>query len=376
MDKCLNRMAVQKRLRRPCPAAPRTGQAKPLPKTAYSQPKMQINHSARRQPKHAAAAAHRPENRQRRQPLTDCQSAVGFYTICILAIGHRDVTIGVFGRIVKTKGTWMLSHTELSQMLETAVVAARLAGQRAMEELRYVARTIKNGSELVTQADPICQKIIIDRIRENYPDHGFLGEEGSNGTPLKWAPRGSDAIWWIIDPIDGTNNYASGLLCFSVSIAALYQGRPVIGVIFDPCTDSMFTAVEGGDAQLNTVRITVNDDGISKFSSFGTDSNVHSCLNRGVHTMMERGRIRVLGSTALHLAYVARGGLIGSVTVFSKLWDIAAGALLVERAGGKLSDLSGNPVFPVDVENYDGRECPLLTSNPKNYSELLTIFKP
>lgn len=85
-----------------------------------------------------------------------------------------------------------LSHTELSQMLETAVVAARLAGQRAMEELRYVARSIKNGTtggEMVTQADPICQKLIIDRIRENFPDHGFLAEEGTDGKPLKWLPR-------------------------------------------------------------------------------------------------------------------------------------------------------------------------------------------
>ena len=126
-----------------------------------------------------------------------------------------------------------LSNTELSRMLEAAVVAARLAGQRAMEELRYVARSVKNGSELVTQADPICQKIIIDRIRETYPDHGFLAEEGTDGKPLKLAPRSDEAIWWIIDPIDGTNNYANGLLCFSVSIAAFYEGRPVVAVIFD-----------------------------------------------------------------------------------------------------------------------------------------------
>ncbi len=270
----------------------------------------------------------------------------------------------------------MLSQTELSQMLEAAVVAARLAGQRAMEELRYVARSIKNGNELVTQADPICQKIIIDRIRENYPDHGFLAEEGADGKPLKWAPRSNEAIWWVVDPIDGTNNYANGLLCFSVSIAAMHQGRPVVAVIFDPATESMFTAVEGGDAQLNAVRITVNNEGISKYSCFGIDSNVHPAINAGVRTMMERGRVRAMGSTALHLAYVARGGLIGSVTVFSKLWDIAAGALLIERAGGQYGDLSGNPVFPIAVENYNGRECPFLASNKKNYTELLNLFKP
>lgn len=271
-----------------------------------------------------------------------------------------------------------LSHTELSPMLETAVVAARLAGQRAMEELRYVARSIKTGTtgaEMVTQADPICQKLIIDRIRENYPDHGFLAEEGTDGKPLKWAPRGEEAIWWIIDPIDGTNNYANGLLCFSVSIAAFYKGRPIVAVIFDPANDSMFTAVQDGDAQLNTARITVNDDKFDKFALFAIEGIAHPLADQGVRAVAAQCRTRCLGSTALHLAYVARGSLIGAISVSGKLWDIAAGMLLIEQAGGKITTLDGTPLGPIDPAQYDGQPYPLLAATPTTQSDLLKLFK-
>lgn len=268
-----------------------------------------------------------------------------------------------------------LSQTELSRMLETAVVAARLAGQRAMEELRYISRSVKNGSELVTQADPICQKIIIDRIRETYPDHGFLAEEGTDGKPLKWMPRGDEAIWWIIDPIDGTNNYANGLLCFSVSIAAFYEGYPVVAVIFDPASDSMFTAVRDGDALLNTVRISVSDDQISRFSQFGIDSTPHPLTNDAVGKLFGQCRIRCLGSTALNLAYVAKGALIGAITTSARLWDIAAGVLLITQAGGKVTDLNGNLIGPINIEQYEGKQYPILSSNSKARAELLNIFK-
>lgn len=268
----------------------------------------------------------------------------------------------------------MLSNTELSRMLEAAVVAARLAGQRAMEELRYIRCSVKNGTELVTQADPICQKIIIDRIRETYPDHGFLAEEGPDGKPLKMAPRGAETIWWIIDPIDGTNNYSHGLLCFSVSIAAFCDGRPVVAVIFDPANESMFTAVSDGDALLNSIRITVSEDKIDKFAQFGIDSTPHPLTNDTIGKLFGQCRIRCLGSTALHLTYVARGSLIGAVTTSARLWDIAAGVLLIERAGGRVTDLTGNPVPAIDPETYDGRQYPLLAASAKTHAGLLVGF--
>jgi len=137
----------------------------------------------------------------------------------------------------------MLNHAILSRMLETGVVAARLAGQRAMEDLDFIKVSVKNDNELVTQADIRCQHVIVDRIKQTYPDHGFIAEEGENGKMFKQFPRGSQALWWVIDPIDGTSNFSHRMLLFTVSIAVMYKGEPIVGVVFEPATDSMFTAV-------------------------------------------------------------------------------------------------------------------------------------
>lgn len=267
-----------------------------------------------------------------------------------------------------------MPHTELSHLLETAIVAARLAGQRAMEEMRYMRKSVKNNIELVTQADPICQNIIIDRIRESFPDHGFLAEEATEGILLRMPPRTADSIWWIIDPIDGTNNFANGLLGFCVSIAAMQDGKPIVGVIFDPATDSMYTAAEDMDAQLNGSRICVNEDEISKFASFAIDSHAHPATEAGVKKMIELTRFRCLGATALHMAYVAKGAMIGMVTGSARLWDIAAGAILVERAGGVIADLEGQSLFPLHPDDYQGESMPLLATSKKANDEIRGIF--
>lgn len=268
----------------------------------------------------------------------------------------------------------VLSHTEISEMLETAVVAARLAGQRALEELRYIHTTQKNPDELVTQADPICQKIIIDRIKETYPDHGFIAEEGPDGNMLKRTPRGEDSIWWVIDPIDGTNNFANGLLCFSVSVAALFEGRPIVGVIFDPATESMYTTAADMEAQMNSSRIQVNQQEINRFACFGIDSHLDASISAGLKVIMTKTRFRCLGSTALHLAYVAKGAMIGAVTTNSRLWDFAAGALLIERAGGSVTSLDGKSLFPMNPHEYEGQMIGILTSNTRKREEIQKLF--
>ena len=268
-----------------------------------------------------------------------------------------------------------LEHSDISRMLEVAAVAARLAGQKAMEEIKYVKSTVKNDVELVTGADPICQQLIINRIKETYPDHGFIAEESTNGEMLIQPPRTVQQIWWVIDPIDGTNNYAHGLLCFTVSIAAIYEGKPIVGVIFEPATDSMFTTVKDTDAQLNASRITVNDEEINKYCSFGVDSHFTPNYSNAINEIMKLTRFRNLGSTALHLAYVAKGSFSGSMITLAKLWDIAAGALLIENAGGIITDITGNNIFPVDMQNYTGQNYQVLAANKKTHSEFLKIFK-
>jgi myo-inositol-1(or 4)-monophosphatase len=267
-----------------------------------------------------------------------------------------------------------LEPKDLSKMLETAIVAARLAGQRAIEEINFTKASIKNNNEMVTQADARCQKIIIDRIKETYPDHGFIAEEGEQGQIFKQSPRGEQKFWWIIDPIDGTNNFAHRMLLFTVSIAVMHEGWPIVGVIFEPATDAMFTAVKGGRAQLNARHITAGSEQISEFASIGIDSHWPQQIPTWAQEIMRQTRFRNLGSAALQMAYVANGALIATVINQAKLWDIAAGALIAQTAGAIISDFKKAPIFPIDLETYNGQKFKLLAANTKTHAPLIELI--
>jgi myo-inositol-1(or 4)-monophosphatase len=268
-----------------------------------------------------------------------------------------------------------LEQQDLNGMLETAIAAARLAGQRAMEEINHIKVSIKNATELVTQADARCQKIIIDRIKESYCDHGFIAEEGDDGKMFKQPPRGRDLLWWVIDPIDGTNNFARGMLLFAVSIGVCFEGEPVVGVIFEPATESMFTAVKDGEAQLNGRRIEAGEGRIDKFTSVGLDSHFDDGVPGWTCELIQRTRFRNLGTTALQLAYVAKGGMVATIANTPKLWDIAAGALIAEAAGAVVTDWQGGGIFPIDSDNYDGRTFQVVAANKKVHPEIVEMLK-
>ncbi len=264
-----------------------------------------------------------------------------------------------------------LEQKDLSEILETAVVAARLAGQHAMEQIQYAKAVKKSENELVTQVDAQCQRIIIQRIREAYPDHGFIAEEGEKGKMFKRPPLGEPAIWWAVDPIDGTNNFAHGIPIFTVSIAALFEGEPVAGVVFQPATESMFTAVRGGEAQLDGRRIFASDEEISPLTHVGLDSHFEDQVPVWVCDIIRQSRFRNFGSTALHLAYVAKGGLAAAVVRTPKLWDIAAGVLIAQMAGALVTDWKGARVFPIDLDAYEGQTFQILAANRRSHPRLL-----
>ncbi len=254
-------------------------------------------------------------------------------------------------------------------------MAARLAGQRAMEEINYLKVSVKNDSELVTQADARCQQIIVDRIKETYPDHGFLAEETGEGKIFKQPPRGTELLWWVIDPIDGTNNFAHQMLLFTISIAVMHQGEPIVGVVFEPATDSMFTAVKGGEAQLNGRRINASQEAMDKFASVGLDSHFDTGVPHWAGEIIRKTRFRNLGTTALQLAYVAKGSLAATIVNCPKVWDIAAGILIAQTAGAIVSDWQGGKVFPIDLQNYQGKELPVVAANKKVHAQILQLLK-
>jgi len=268
-----------------------------------------------------------------------------------------------------------LEQKDLSDILETAIVAARLAGQHAMEQMGFVKAIRKSENELVTEADAQCQRIIIQRIRETYPDHGFIAEEGEGGRLFKRSPMGKPAVWWAIDPIDGTHNFVHGIPIFAVSVAALYEGEPIVGVIFHPAADAMFTAVKGGEAQLDGRRISAGDSEIGPLTSVGLDSHFDDSLPRWVCDLIRRSRFRNFGTTALHLAYVARGGLVGAILCTPKLWDIAAGVVIAEAAGAVVTDWNGEKVFPLDLDAYEGQSFRMVAANGEAHAGLIKTME-
>ena len=269
----------------------------------------------------------------------------------------------------------VLDHGKLSRLMETAIVAARLAGQRAMEEMDFVKASVKNETEHVTHADLQCQQVIVDRIKQAYPDHGFIAEEGGEAGIFKQAPRGSEDIWWIIDPIDGTANFVHGIPSFTVCVSAVHEGRPVVGAVFEPATDSMFTAVVGGEAQLNSRRIAPGEAKMDRFSSVGIDSYYNEGVPAWVCHVIQHTRSRNFGTTGLHLAYVARGALVATVAARPKLWDIAAGAVIAETAGAIVTGWKGEKLFPIDLQSYDGHEINTVAANKKVHKEILELLK-
>ena len=267
-----------------------------------------------------------------------------------------------------------LEQKYIQAILETATVAARLAGQKAAEEINFLKVSVKNNVELVTQADGKCQKIIIDHVKESFPDHGFIAEEGENGKMFKLHPRGNEPIWWIIDPIDGTNNFAHKLPLYVVSIAVMYQNEPIVAVVFDPSTDSMFTAVKGGPALLNNRKIEIFDESMDKFASIGMDSHFENKIPQWVQNVILKTRFRNLGTTALHLALVGSGAFIASIAAEPKLWDIAAGALIAQSAGAIITNFKGQKIFPIDIDAYNSDKIEILAANKKVHQKLVDLI--
>lgn len=254
-------------------------------------------------------------------------------------------------------------------MLNMAVKAARRAGtviMRHLDRLDGLTIETKGHRDFVTEVDRRAEADIIQVLRTAYPDHAFLAEE-SGAQP-------GDQYLWIIDPLDGTTNFLHGYPQFAVSIALQYKGRLDQAVVFDPVRNELFTASRGQGAQLNDRRIRVSRTNDFQYALLGTGfpfrSNEH--LDVWINTfralMPDCSGIRRAGSAALDLAHVACGRFDGFWEFGLNVWDMAAGCLLIEEAGGRLGDPSG--------EQNHLQTGDIVSGNPKIYTELLKRLQP
>lgn len=234
----------------------------------------------------------------------------------------------------------------MNPFLNTAIKTVREAGVimlRAQDNLSRLKTAKKGKNDYVTEADHQVETFIIETLKEAYPDHHFYGEE--TGGSLE-----HDEVW-IIDPIDGTNNFMRGVPYFSISVALMHKGVVKQGVVYNPMLDEMFAASRGNGAFLNQHRIRVTPNQLLKNAMLATGSPHKDCeaLDRYVKSLEtlypQCSAIRRSGSAALDLAYVAAGRYDGFWESGLEIWDIAAGALLVKEAGGIVSDFAGGKTF-------------------------------
>ena len=254
----------------------------------------------------------------------------------------------------------------MSDTLQIVEVIIRQAGTVLMEGYGNVRHLQQKGViDLVTEFDKRSEEVIISSIQQNFPEHSILAEEsGHNNTISEYQ--------WVIDPLDGTTNFAHGIPVFSVSIALLKNNSPVVGVVYDPFRNEMFSAELGQGATLNNHPIHVSSQtdlghaAISTGFPYDLRTNPRNNLAQFVQFQLRTQAVRHLGSAALDCSWTAMGRLDGYWEFAVKPWDIGAGALIVREAGGSVTSVEGD-------ENFLSNES-ILVSNSLLHTQMLRVL--
>jgi myo-inositol-1(or 4)-monophosphatase len=255
--------------------------------------------------------------------------------------------------------------------LAAAIDAARAGGEVIRDGAKNratLAIELKQANDFVSVVDKGSERAIIELLASRFPDHAFYAEETgrSANTP------GSDHVW-IIDPLDGTTNFLQGIPQYCVSIALAVDGRIVVGAILDPISNRLFTATRGGGAWLNGERLAVSrrpslaETLIGTGTPFYDFSFLDAYLGALREVMQRTAGIRRAGACALDLAFVAAGWLDGFFERNVWPWDVAAGSLLIEEAGGVVTDMAGG--------SGDVTACHIVCGGPGVHRELLEILR-
>jgi len=258
-------------------------------------------------------------------------------------------------------------HIPLDTLLDAAIGAGKKAGAVLLDYARSGFRVEhKNPINLVTDADHAAERCVIDHLRGHFPSHGFLAEEQGR------VDRSPSPYLWIIDPLDGTTNFAHGYPAYCVSIGLEYCGRCILGVIFDPSRDELFTAIEKGGAHLNgrPIRVsgtaTLDDSLLVTGFAYDIRETPENNLDHFAKFALRTQGLRRTGSAALDLCYVAAGRFDGFWEVRLNPWDMAAGSVIVQEAGGRLSNFRGDPLSIYKQE--------LVASNGHIHHPMLTVL--
>ena len=244
-----------------------------------------------------------------------------------------------------------------------ATEVARLAGKIALDYFERAEVSWKADDSMVTEADVAIQSWLEDEIAAAFPSDGILGEEGLTRSRLR---PGAHFVW-VIDPVDGTNNFGRGIPGFAISVGVLRDGLPFAGAVYDPVSSQLFAACVGQGAWLNGRRLRVAPAALSSRSLFSIRSPFASEVPGYVSHWLRRYRLRRFGSTALQLCYVAAGALAFVHDHRASLWDIAGAAPILVEAGAVITAEDGAPLFPIDPSRYGGEPIAFLAGDPTGH---------
>ncbi len=269
---------------------------------------------------------------------------------------------------------------DYTREIEIAKKAARRAGDFALENIAAESRLKACDNSIVTDIDEKSQEMIIESLKSVFPEYGIIGEEpaSENGEMLlKVPPTGDLNAWWVIDPIDGTRNFACGLPYFAVSIGLLVDGMPAGGVIYYPDRKEMYWASDvNGNAFCNDEVINAKVDTIHHNTQICVSGLLHEFWSsQQVEGVFKNCVHMNLGTAALHMAYLAAGKYSAGVFLRTKLWDVAGGAAILQAAGGKIADYYGKDLFPVNCAEYTGSQVRCLLGCESIVQEIADLIK-
>ena len=251
----------------------------------------------------------------------------------------------------------------MKKELEVAIKAAKEAGKILKDNFHKVNPvTLKQGDSWVTEIDKLSENKIISSIKENFPTHSINAEESG------FSKEDSEYLW-LVDPLDGTTNYATHVPLFAVSIAQAFKNGVRFGVVYDPTHENLYSAQKGKGAKRNNLKIKVSmtEELQKSMVGYGRPKREKKKLVEVFNKVDPVTRTpKIFGSMVLHLVYVASGNLDVAILISPNPWDMAAGALIVEEAGGKVTDFEGKP--------WSIRSKDILASNGKIHNQLLEIL--
>jgi myo-inositol-1(or 4)-monophosphatase len=253
------------------------------------------------------------------------------------------------------------------------LAACRLARLGADEARRYFGRVVisrKGDDTPVTEADHAAQGAILDVLADEHPTHAVVTEEFV-ARPERHAACAAAEYCWVIDPIDGTRNFGRGVNIWSTSVGVLRDGRPVAGAVHDATAGRTYSAAAGAGAFCDDQRMVLGDRALDSDTTVAFSSFRRRPIPPVVRGWMDHYLARNFGSLCLHLAWVSAGLVDAAYALEAKLWDLAAGSLLIEEAGGVITDHQGGAVWPVDVAHYAAEDVPILAGTKLMHARLI-----